>query len=174
MSLQIGHRQSIDLDLFTIEPYDVPLLQEYLTNKYNFYTDRTGINTLIGHIGDVKTDFVTHSASLVNPLLTKDNLRMASLHDIAAMKLNAISQSGKRLKDFIDVFCLLEIMPFRKMLEAYEIKYPNSNPIIPIRAVTYFGDIDFNMDKPVMIKKVPIKKMKERLIKAVQKPNTIF
>ncbi len=174
LALQIGHRLSIDLDLFSVTPFEVEPLQNYLIGKYNFELDKLGINTLIGSISGIKTDFITHAYPIVKPLLLEENLRLASLTDIAAMKLNAISHSGQRLKDFVDVYYLLEIMPLSLMLDAYEAKYPHSNPAIPLKAVVYFDDIDFGADAPLMVKEMTIPDMKKRLINAVKKPYSIF
>ncbi len=174
LALQIGHRLSIDLDLFSIAPFEVEPLQQYLISIYNFEVDKLGINTLIGSISRIKTDFITHAYPLVKPLLLEENIRMASITDIAAMKLNAISQSGQRLKDFVDVYFLLEIMPLSLMLDAYEVKYPKSNPAIPLKAVVYFDDINFEADAPIMVKKMTIPDLKKRLTNAVKKPHSIF
>jgi Nucleotidyl transferase AbiEii toxin, Type IV TA system len=174
LALQIGHRLSIDLDLFSMTPFEVEPLQQYLISTYNFEVDKLGINTLIGSISGIKTDFITHAYQLVKPLLLEENLRMASIADIAAMKLNAISQSGQRLKDFVDVYFLLEIMPLSLMLDAYEVKYPNSNPAIPLKAVVYFEEINFEADAPIMVKKMTIPNMKKRLTNAVKKPYSVF
>lgn len=174
LALQIGHRLSIDLDLFSTAPFEVEPLQQHLISTYNFEVDKLDINTLIGSISGIKTDFKTHAYPLVEPLLLADNLRLASITDIAAMKLNAISQSGQRLKDFVDVYFLLEIMPLSIMLDAYEVKYPHSNPAIPLKAIVYFDDINFEADSPIMVKKMTIPDMKKRLINAVQKPYSIF
>ncbi len=62
------------------------------------------------------------------------------------MKLNAISNSDKRLKDFIDVYFLLEHYSLNEMIEFYTIKYPRFNPLIPLKAVAYFDDIDPAID----------------------------
>ncbi len=174
LALQIGHRLSIDLDLFSTTPFEVEPLQQYLISTYNFEIDKLGINTLIGSISGIKTDFITHAYPLVKPLFIEENLRMASMTDIAAMKLNAISQNGQRLKDFVDVYFLLEIMPLSLMLDAYEVKYLNSNPAIPLKAIVYFDDIDFEADAPIMVKKMTIPAMKKRLTMAVQKPYSVF
>lgn len=174
LALQMGHRQSIDLDLFSMKPFDTESLQAYLSETYNFLIDKLGPNTLIGSMEGVKTDFITHAYPLVNPLLEIENLRMASLEDIAALKLNAIAHSGQRYKDFIDVYFLLEKMPFNSMLETYEEKYPASNPLIPIKALTYFGDINFESDTPILVKKVTFPAIQKRLEQAVKKPNAIF
>ncbi len=174
LALQIGHRLSIDLDMFSTTPFEVEPLQQYLIATYNFEVDKLGINTLIGSISGIKTDFITHAYPLVKPLLLEDSLRMASTTDIAAMKLNAISQSGQRLKDFVDVYFLLEIMPLSLMLDAYEVKYPNSNTAIPLKAIVYFDDINFEADAPIMVKKMTITAMEKRLTTAVQKPYSVF
>ncbi len=174
LALQIGHRQSIDLDLFTTKPYNTEILQSYLAETYGFQIDKLGPNTMIGVIDGVKTDFITHAYPLVNPLLELEGLRMATLQDIAAMKLNAISHSGQRYKDFIDVYFLLEIMSLNIMLEVYEEKYPTSNLLIPIKALTYFGDINFEADPPILVKKISFPAIQKRLELAVKKPNTIF
>lgn len=50
---------------------------------------------------------------------------MVFLADIGAMKLNAIVQNGSRLKDFIDVYFLLECLPLQKLLQSCEMKYPD-------------------------------------------------
>ena len=174
LALQIGHRLSIDLDLFSIAPFEVEPFHKHLIDTYNFEVDKLGINTLIGSISGIKTDFITHAYPLVKPLLLEENLRLASMTDIAAMKLNAISHSGQRLKDFMDIYFLLEIMPLSLMLDAYEAKYSHSNPAIPLKAVVYFDDIDFGADAPIMVKKMTIPDMKKRLTNAVKKPYSIF
>ena len=142
--------------------------------SFGFEADNIAGQTLTGVIEGVKTDFISHRYPLVNPLIETEGIRMVSLEDIAAMKLNAISQSGQRLKDFVDVFFLLEKMPFRSMLESYQVKYPNSNPVIPARAVTYFDDIDPLVDAPVLVKSFSQKKMEKRLVDAIKKPHKIF
>ena len=79
------------------------------------------------------------------------------------MKLNAISNSCKRLKDFIDVYFLLEHFSLGQMIEFYTIKYPNFNPLIPLKAINYFGDIDPAIDPPKLRKKLPLTEIKKRI-----------
>lgn len=106
LSLQIGHRISIDLDLFTMASFDDNQMLVDLENEYKFQLDYRSKNTLKGEIDGVKVDLITHNYPLVKPLLNVDGVRMASPDDIAAMKLNAISGNGTRLKDFIvERFC---------------------------------------------------------------------
>ena len=60
LSLQIGHRQSDDLDLFSVEPLDGLLLQSLLIDKYGFIPSVIEGNTLIGFIQGVKIDVIYH------------------------------------------------------------------------------------------------------------------
>ena len=97
-----------------------------------------------------------------------------SLEDICAMKLFAIQISGKKLKDFIDVYFLLEHFSLNQMLDFYQINYKNSNKLIPLRAINYFDDIDSAIDPPILKKNLSILKIKKRINEAILKSNKIF
>jgi predicted nucleotidyltransferase component of viral defense system len=174
LALQIGHRLSIDLDFFTISPFDNLQLESYLGRQYNFSTDYVAVNTLKGFIQKIKVDFLTHAFPLVRPLVRVNNLALASLEDIGAMKLNAISHSGNRQKDFYDLYFLLEHISLQVMLNAYESKYSNSNPIIPLKAITWFEDIDFELEKPMLARVVTFEAVKKRLLDATYHPEKIY
>ena len=133
LSLQIGHRISIDLDMFSFNPFDNNILLEYLENAYSFQSDYQAKNTLKGQINNTKVDFITHNYPLISPLNLVENTRLASMEDIAAMKLNAIACNGTRLKDFIDIAYLSPFLTFDQMLEAYSEKYKNRNPIMVLK-----------------------------------------
>ena len=66
---------------------------------------------------------------------------MASLKDIAAMKLNAIAGNGTRVKDFIDIYFLLKENSFSDLIDFYCTKYENRNEFQIIKSLTYFNDI---------------------------------
>ncbi|MDP9082106.1 MAG: nucleotidyl transferase AbiEii/AbiGii toxin family protein [Bacteroidota bacterium] len=75
LSLQIGHRVSIDLDLFSINPFDENLLLAYLESTCKFQLDYQSKNTLKGQINGVKVDFITHSYPLVYPKYSWKNIK---------------------------------------------------------------------------------------------------
>jgi hypothetical protein len=77
------------------------------------------------------------------------------------MNLHAIIQSGKRLKDFIDIYFLLRHFSMKQMIEFFSEKYKYSNPMIAMKAVTFFDEIDENMDTPKLIKLLPIAEIKK-------------
>jgi hypothetical protein len=174
LALQIGHRESIDLDFFTLTDFDVDTIETYLVEEYGALIDKKSKNTLIASINGVKVDFITQRGKLVNDLLEVDGLRLASILDICAMKLNAVSSSGQRQKDFYDLYFLLEHFTLQEMLDAYEIKYPNSNLSIPLKALIWFEDIDFEVEKPKLVQKVTFKQVKLRLLAASRNVNKRF
>ncbi len=174
LALQIGHRLSIDLDLFSDKPFDTDKLELHLVNDFDFSTDYLASNTIKGFIGEVKVDLITHAYSLVKPLICIQGFRLASVEDIGAMKLNAIAHSGNRQKDFFDLYFMLEHINLETLLNAYAKKYPRSNPMIPLKALTWFEDIDFEIEKPMLRRKVTFEQVKNRLRIATQRPKQLF
>lgn len=102
LSLQIGHRLSIDIDLFTTKGFDEQALIKHLANKYPIVIRNMFENTILLDIDTIKVDILAHRYPWQKPIATKEGIRLASLEDIGAMKLHAIFQNGTRIKDFID------------------------------------------------------------------------
>lgn len=174
LSLQIGHRFSIDLDFFSISSFDAGYLINYLAQNYEFHLSSVSKNTVLGFVQHVKVDFITHAYPLVLPLMNIEGIRLTSLLDIAAMKLNVIVNSGQRVKDFIDIYFLLEHHSMNEILTAYTEKYIFSNAVIALKAVSYFADLDPKIDPPMMKDRLPISIIKKRLIQAVEQPDFKF
>ena len=106
LALYLGHRMSVDLDLFTPLPFNAVVLKDFLENKYGFRTDFMEKNTLKGSIEGVKIDCITHGYGLLEKPCLEEGIRLYSMKDIIAMKLSAIADNGSRLKDFIDIASL--------------------------------------------------------------------
>lgn len=171
LSLQIGHRVSIDLDLFTMFSFDDNQMLSDLEDKYEFQLDYQSKNTLKGEIDGVKVDLITHNYPLVKPLLNFEGVRMASPDDIAAMKLNAISCNGTR---FIDIAYLSSSMTLSQMVDAYEEKYSSRNPALVIKALDYHKDINFNEPIEMLESKYKWKDIEHRLGQMTLHPTKIF
>ena len=163
LALQLGHRNSIDIDLFTKNDFSPEDLLKFLEKGFSVQTTFSIKNTLLSVVNNIKVDFIRHNYPLVLPAITEEEITYLSKQDIAAMKLNAISNSGKRLKDFIDVYFLLEHFSLGEMIEFYTIKYPNFNPLIPLKAINYFDDIDPEIDPPKLKNKLPLTEIKKRI-----------
>lgn len=174
LALKLGHRNSIDIDLFTQKEFEDNELIENLLDVFKINLVYNRKNTIICSINNVKTDFIRHNYPLINAPITEEGITFLSLEDICGMKLHAIQNSGKRLKDFIDIYFLLEHFSMNQMLEFYEFKYKHSNKLIALRAINYFDDIDPTIDPPILKKPLSITKIKKRIDEAVLKGNKIF
>ena len=131
-------------------------------------------NTLLSTINNIKTDFVRYDFVLLEPPNEEDGIRFLGLKDIVAMKFHAIIQSSKRLKDFIDIYYLLEKFSMKQMIDFFSEKYTYTNPMIAMKAINYFDDIDESIDPPKMQKPVSLDKIKERITQGTLHSNKIF
>ena len=149
LSLKIGHRKSIDIDLFTSYNFSSETVGDYMRRQYKADLTFLADNCVKGQINGVEFDFISHRYPILKSLETIDGIRMMSLEDIAAMKINAIVGSGKRIKDYIDIHYLLKKIDYGNMLKFYCAKYPNVTAEMASSSLLYHKDIDFNV--PVMI-----------------------
>ena len=176
LALRLGHRKSIDLDLFSYQHFDAISLAEYLTQNYNFEkTDVREEDTVKGFIDDVKIDIVAHIYPLVDePFIAENVIRMYSIRDIVAMKLAAISDNGKRLKDFVDIAFLSTQMSLNQMLAAYAQKYKNANALHAVRGLAYFDDINFDVAIDLINNTFSWKKIEKRIREMIKYENKVF
>jgi hypothetical protein len=174
LALLLGHRNSIDIDLFTTSTFNDEFIIKIIQKSFHFESKYSKSNAIIGFINNIKVDFISHPYPIIKPIISEEGIRMLSMEDICAMKLHAITNSGQRLKDFIDIYFLLEHFSMRQMLDFYEAKYPLMNSVIALRAITFFDDIDPDIDPPKMLKPISIDKIKKRITDAVISSNKIF
>lgn len=146
LALRMGHRKSVDLDLFTKDDFDLQELRELLVNKYDFQVSYEKGKTLKGFINNVKIDLIKYDYPQVCSVETIEGIRFESIPDVIAMKLSAICDNGSRMKDFIDIAFLSSKYSFDDMLKFYSTKFPASNQMMLAKALVYFADIDFNED----------------------------
>jgi len=174
LALYMGHRKSIDLDLFSQEFFDIQKLEKYLMQTYGFRADRQTDATLIGTINSIKVDCIRYDYPLVEPINNCDEIRMYSIQDIAAMKLTAITQSGKRLKDFVDIAFLSTRLSLKEMLGAFEKKYPKTSVMSAVRGLTYYDDIVFSVQIDLINGVFKWKVIEKRIKEMIKYPDKIF
>jgi hypothetical protein len=174
LSLQIGHRISIDLDFFTTTEFNENDLLEYLEATYGFQLDYQQKNTLKGRIGNVKVDLISHRYPLLETLVVEESIRMAGLKDIGAMKINAITGNGTRVKDYIDVAYLSLYFTTVELLQAYQDKYVNRNPLAAIKSLMYHLDIDFSDPVEMMDENYSWSVIKTRIDQMINEPERLF
>ena len=176
LSLQIGHRESDDLDLFSVEPLEGMMLQSMLIEKYGFIPSVVSQNTLIGFVQGVKIDVIYHPFLWIEDALEENGIRIAALKDIAAMKMHAIINSGKRPKDFVDIAFLSMHFSYNKMKQLLLKKYPAYDPIMADKAIIYFGDIDELLIPEIRMLGYlfDFQSIKKRIIKMTDFPDKVY
>ena len=155
LSLQIGHRESIDIGLFSASPYgtiDFEAITEYLKAHF-LYVDHLQIAPAIGtsyFIGEnennaVKLD-VYHTDTFIEPPMLIDTIRMATVAEIIAMKVDVVQRGGRK-KDFWDLHALLDNYTIQQMLELHERRYPYTHDEeLIIHNFTDFSQADYDFN----------------------------
>ncbi len=174
LSLKLGHRMSVDIDLFTDRDFDSHHISHYLTEIYKAENIKTLKNGIFSFIKDIKVDILAHQYPILNKVEEIEGIRMLSLQDIGAMKLKAILHSGTRLKDFVDMYFLLEQLPLQKITKGFVQKYPDVNVPMAHNALLYFDDFNKKEKINFLGEGISLKQMKSRLRAAVANTSHIF
>ncbi len=171
LALYVGHRISEDLDIFLPEGFETEMLAQeiqMLAERINTDFVETGRakNTLSGRIGAVKFDIITFAYPMLNEVRNIDTLRLASVPDIAAMKLSAVVNRGAK-KDFWDVHHLLQLATLADLLHYFSMKFHTRDTMHIVRALTYFDDAEAQPD-PFALLPVSWASIKKDITNAVQ------
>ena len=101
------------------------------------YTDNINVFILNG----IKVDIVNYPYPWLNPILKEENLNLADIKDISAMKLAAITGRGSK-KDFVDIYFLLKHYSLEQMLGFYKQKYHDGSVFLVLKSLAYYEDAD--------------------------------
>ncbi len=167
LALQLGHRKSVDLDLFTPFPFESERLLNSLTPVFDVSIERDEPNLLITQIEGIKVDFVKMGYPILFPTLLVEEVRMLEIQDIAPMKLKAIAQRGSK-KDFYDLYYLLDIIPLETMLALFQQKFKIYEIFHVVKSLTYFEDAEQSANPIVFNKAVTWQKVKTTISSAVK------
>lgn len=147
LALQIGHRMSVDLDIFSQTPFSTEDLNIELNAFFAPDYEVLGLkkSMLFTNIKKVKCDFIVEPAPVIRPYISLGNIRLFSVEDICAMKMHTIAGRGKK-KDFFDIYALLQINKWQEMLGWFEEKYGDTRFYYLWRSLRYFEDAEDNPD----------------------------
>jgi hypothetical protein len=106
LSLQLGHRLSLDIDLFSDARYgsiDFKAIDEFLESIFPYHRHVSNLNPAIGKsytIGSDKDNVIKldvfYTDTFIQPLLAEDGIRMATIEEIIAMKMDVIQRGGRK------------------------------------------------------------------------------
>lgn len=133
LSLLLGHRISVDIDLFTDAEYgsvDFHKIDSLLQKEFAYVdcsfdgNDSFGKSYFIGANKNetIKIDLF-YTDSFEYQTINYEGIRLSRLEEIIAMKLEVIGQNGRK-KDFWDIHELMEYFSWSEMLSFYETRYP--------------------------------------------------
>lgn len=169
LTLHLGHRHSYDLDFFTRKKFEEDSIIQLIDQCGQFKLERRHLRTILGIFEGVKFSLFYYKYPLLKPTIRiLTNINLASLEDIAAMKIAAISDRGTK-RDFIDLYFLLAHFSLGKILKLYDQKYQNlaANRIHILKSLVYFADAE-NDEMPGMIKNVDWQDLKMLIVEKVK------
>ncbi len=141
LALQIGHRISVDIDLFGKINVDELTILKQLNRIGKITVLKKSQNINIYLIDGIKVDIVNYHYKWLNAPISIDGLLLADKKDIAAMKLSAITGRGTK-KDFIDLYFLLQYYKLEEILNFYKQKYYDGSTFLVLKSLSYFSDAD--------------------------------
>lgn len=163
LALQLGHRISVDIDLFGNEEIEEVTFIHQLKKMGRVNVLKKSKNILITSINGIKVDFVNYPYHWLEKPSIVDSIRLASTKDIAAMKLNAIAGRGSK-KDFIDLYYLLTYFSLDQLISFYIEKYPDGSEFMVRKSLTYFDDAEHE-ETPILLDNISWQTIKSSLLK---------
>ncbi len=167
LSLRYGHRISVDLDLFTNEPFHPDEIFTKIVKKFpqTVKIDQRGQSIWLS-IHGVKVDLILHEYPYLKGVEIMEGVRMLAVEDIIPMKLEAMATRGVK-KDFWDIAELLNHFSLRQMLQFHQQKYANSDLGHIILSATYFADAEKERTDPLSLNGITWPQVKVKMKRAV-------
>lgn len=147
LALQLRHRHSIDLDIFSPYPINTRNIELSISSSpaLNFQLVNSNKNMLFAFVNSIKCDFIYEPSKLLQPFVVNDHVNYFHVNDIAAMKLHTICGRGRK-KDFFDMYVLIENFGWQNILKWFGEKYDDSQLYFLWRSIVYFTDADEDPD----------------------------
>lgn len=144
LALQLGHRDSVDFDFFTSKNFDNAKLFETIKNQFANYKikkiqDESGTLSIILS-SKIKISFFYFSNKLIDKKVKTEYFDIASIRDIAAMKMWAIINRATS-KDYIDLYFILKNFKITQVISDFKVKFPEVDENLALKSLVYFKDV---------------------------------
>jgi len=173
LALQIGHRMSVDIDLFSTTDFDKPVLTKYMTSKHGFRLPVFSDIGIRGFIGNLKTDLMYYENGFIKEPIVIEGIRMAGIEDIALMKLEAIANVQNRAKDYVDIAFLSEHLSLQQMLAGFKEKFGFDETFV-LRSLNVFSEVKDIKDVFLMNGKYEWEMIRKRIVAMTNNPSRVF
>lgn len=171
LALEIGHRDSVDFDFFTDKQINTQELYYRIMDIFKNHKiekvqeEKNTLSVIID--SEIKLSFFHYPYQIIEKLVEDEYFRMASIIDIACMKLSAIVGRSV-LKDYIDIYFILQQFDLNDILVVARRKMPDLEENLILKSLIYFEDV--TLDKIIFknSKDVSFEKVKDFLIRIVK------
>lgn len=167
--LRLGHRISRDLDLFsetnTLDrPHREEIVAALQATGRNIVIQRSAFTTLTVLADGHHLGFFSYAYELVGDMSELAGVRVASLADVALMKIDALSGRGAR-RDFIDLYVIAQQIPLETLMELGQHKYPRYRDfrLNALAAITQFETAEEDAD-PILLQPIEWNEVKQFFI----------
>ncbi len=145
LALQIGHRDSIDFDFFCEKDFDPQVLLKKIKDIFSAHKvtriqeERNTLTILVN--GKVKISFFTYNYPLLQNKVEEKYIDLASIRDIALMKMSAVL-SRASYKDYIDLYFILQDYDLAGLINDIPDKFNDLDANMVLKSLVYFNDVE--------------------------------
>lgn len=157
LSLQIGHRRSVDFDFFSETDEVKEKRADEIIHSLNSFSiqviERT-LGNFVLLVDDIRIGFFSYGYPLIHPAVQFEKVALASIADIGLMKCDALVTRGSR-KDFYDLFFIARSIQLADLLQLGSKKYPQFRdfPLLVLESLTLFENADRDF-QPILLEPV--------------------
>jgi len=168
LALQIGHRESEDLDFFSPKSFEPIKIEQSLSQYGKLSQTKLDKGTLNTYLNGVKLQFLEYPYPLIKPTTKWGSISLSSVEDIAATKIQTIGMRGSK-KDFVDLYFLLKQFTLPELFALMAKKYArvDYSQTHLLKSLVYFADAE-TQPLPKMHQPVTWDQVKKTIVSAVK------
>ncbi|MEA3449777.1 MAG: nucleotidyl transferase AbiEii/AbiGii toxin family protein, partial [Patescibacteria group bacterium] len=140
LALQIGHRDSVDFDFFKQGDIDTKKLFNKIKEVFQGHKilkiqeEKNILTVLIDK--NIKLSFFSYEYDMLKEKKNEENLFLASIEDIACMKLSAILSRASN-KDYIDLYYIFKKYELKEIIDLCKRKFIDIDANLILKSLVY-------------------------------------
>jgi predicted nucleotidyltransferase component of viral defense system len=171
LALQLGHRKSYDFDFFSEKRFNEnKLFKKIISNLDDHQVQKTladKSSLFVVFDKEINVNFLYYRYPLIKPTIKTKYLDLASLEDIACMKLLAISERIE-FKDYVDIYYILKRVSLKKLINFFEKKIKDVDVNFILKTLVDFREVEIEPLEFMPSKKVSLEKIKKFVINEIK------
>jgi len=171
LALQLGHRKSYDFDFFSEKRFNEnKLFKKIISNLGDHQVQKTladKSSLFVVFDNEINVNFLYYRYPLIKPTIKTKYLDLASLEDIACMKLLAISERIE-FKDYVDIYYILKRISLKTLINFFEKKIKDVDVNFILKTLVDFEEVEIEPLEFMPSKKVSLGKIKKFVINEIK------